>query len=195
MMKTLFPFLMIFSFLLGFGQKKSKKWEEASFEEIECNRFVEQLNERNSPLIKEAEKINFKKIDKLIFKEIENYQFDKDSLIIFIEVCRNNHCGYPCMLNHKIFYPNYSEYEFWNSKNISKLSEKLSKKVKLLEIYSLTETKVDDSKNSLCLEFINLKEKIIVVKYIFDKNLIHYKTYQYQNKNWVEIPTTQEHEF
>ena len=57
-------------------------------------------------------------------------------------------------------------------------------------------TKIDNkTTNSLCLQFTTLKEKIVLVKSIIDKNKNYYKTYQYQNKNWVEIPTTDEYKF
>ena len=40
-----------------------------------------------------------------------------------------------------------------------------------------------------------MEKKKVLVKYIIDKNKNYYKTYQYQNKNWVEIPTTDEYKF
>ena len=190
-MKTPLSFLLLFLFLLGFGQKKEQK---PSYEEIECDRYVKQLEERNKILKKEARKINFKKINKLIFKEILSNEFSKDDIIIIIEKYREQRG--PCILNPKILYPIYTEKEFWNKKNISKFSKKLNKKIKIQTISSIEDTKIDNkTTNSLCLQFTTLKEKKVLVKYIIDKNKNYYKTYQYQNKKWVEIPTTDEYKF
>gem|GEM_PF-6504969 len=51
--------------------------------------------------------------------------------------------------------------------------------------------------DTINLLFRNLKGKIVSFKIIYndDKKNAVTKTYQYQNKTWVEIPTTQEHEF
>ena len=56
--------------------------------------------------------------------------------------------------------------------------------------------------DTVFLEFLNKPGKIVVVKfkYNFDEPISKdedtvYKTYQYQNKNWVEIPTTDEYKF
>lgn len=47
----------------------------------------------------------------------------------------------------------------------------------------------------LDLEFSNYLDKIITVKFIYNEKDIIIKSYQYQNKTWVEIPTKKEHEF
>lgn len=49
--------------------------------------------------------------------------------------------------------------------------------------------------NTLELSFINLPNRIVKVSYMYNMNYenVVTKTYQYQNKNWVEIPTKQEH--
>ena len=56
--------------------------------------------------------------------------------------------------------------------------------------------------DTVFLEFLNKPGKIVVVKFKYnldepiskDEDTV-YKTYQYQNKNWVEIPTTDEYKF
>lgn len=190
-MKPHFTFFFIFLFLLGFGQTKERK---PSYEEIECDRYVKQLEERNKILKKEARKINFKKINELIFKEILSNEFTKNDIKIIIEKYREQ-LG-PCILNPKILYPSYTEQKFWNQKNISKLSEKLNKKLELLNVGSIEDAKIDNKiSNSLCLQFITSINKEVAIKYIINNQKSYYKTYQYQNKKWVEIPTTDEYKF
>jgi len=60
----------------------------------------------------------------------------------------------------------------------------------------------NENYSTLFLEFTNRSNKTVVVKfeYNLDESLSkeedrYYKTYRYQNKTWVEIPTKQEHEF
>lgn len=56
--------------------------------------------------------------------------------------------------------------------------------------------------DTIFLEFLNKPGKIVVVKFQYnldepiskDEDTV-YKTYQYQNKKWVEIPTTDEYKF
>lgn len=47
----------------------------------------------------------------------------------------------------------------------------------------------------LSIEFRNYLKKIVTIKFTYNDNEEIYKTYQYQNKKWVEIPTTDEYKF
>lgn len=51
--------------------------------------------------------------------------------------------------------------------------------------------------DTLKLEFFNYPNKIVKIGFVynFDYEKKIYKTYQYQNKKWVEIPTTDEYKF
>lgn len=193
--KSIIILLFLFSFMFGFGQTKNRNsYDGNSYEEIECNRFINTIEERNLILKKDAKNINFDKIHNVIFQEILKNKFSKDSLKIFIQVCRNG-CDFPCILNQKKLYPIYNEYEFWSPENIARLSNKLNKTVDLSIVNSVKYQKIkEDNENTLCLDFSYKRGKILVVKYIFDNyKIVYYKTYQYQNKRWVEILTIDEY--
>ncbi|MFC6266768.1 hypothetical protein [Frigoriflavimonas asaccharolytica] len=49
--------------------------------------------------------------------------------------------------------------------------------------------------DELHLKFTNYLDKIVTVKYKYNEDNSIFKTYQYQNKKWVEIPTIEEYKF
>ena len=56
---------------------------------------------------------------------------------------------------------------------------------------------IDGKKNYgvINVEFANFIGKIVTIKFIYNDNYEIYKTYQYQNKKWVEIITTEKYKF
>lgn len=54
-----------------------------------------------------------------------------------------------------------------------------------------------DNRNydELYLKFTNYLGKIVTIRYEYNEDNSIYKTYQYQNKKWVEIPTIDEYKF
>jgi hypothetical protein len=59
------------------------------------------------------------------------------------------------------------------------------------------ETNNNKNFNTLKLEFFNYPNKIVKIGFVYNSDYENkiYKTYQYQNKNWVEIPTIDEYKF
>ena len=59
------------------------------------------------------------------------------------------------------------------------------------------ETNNNKNFNTLKLEFFNYPNKIVKIGFVYNSDYENkiYKTYQYQNKNWVEIPSTDEYKF
>ena len=118
---------------------------------------------------KSAEEIQ-KKIRKDIFFDISDSRFDPNEQ--GKKTVKNSFYRYILELNQ------YRKSYFYDPKNI---------------VFS--PIKFDDA-NVLLLEFQNKLNKIVIVKFNYnDANSRIYKTYQYQNKNWVEISTKEEYKF
>ena len=249
-MKTPLSFLLLFLFLLVFGQTKENSYEyrKQKYEETVYNE-----------LMKESKIMNLKKFDKIVLGSIDESKLKKENVVFLIQD-----------LDIKIFYyyedvysytsskarcPYYTQAIFWNVKNVKYLVNKFrknfipkkygvefgfinekdknilkhidnkvfakdllnQKKGKYVEInkgkifekeilffpYNRNnlELKVIGNENvnfdTVRIEFQNFIGKVIGFKIIYygnEKELTQ-KTYQYQNKNWVEIPTTDEYKF
>ena len=246
-MKTPLSFLLLFLFLLGFGQS-NEGFIRDSLRRIEEIKLEKKIIKDFGNL--EYESLNTKIINDIDFSKIsqknivfcyENYSYDVAR--VFIDL---NDANQP-LNNFKN--PAFNQKDFWTIKTLKTLSKKTNKnfipildtdkieditqfkkslhynysrkdpilsllnkfkKGKIKEVinefyyFSTENNNLELNQNEyehmeklgkLNIEFGNYLNKIVTVKFTYNDNDETYRTYQYQNKNWVEIPTIDEYKF
>ena len=245
-MKTPLSFLLLFLFLLGFGQK---------IRDTTCG-YEKHLSEYKQVLL-ESKYIDYSKLYKNIVNDIDKRRLSNKNLVFLVEDKKiinpyDEQIG-ECEYVSKFWLnPNYNQTNFWNKLNIEFLKKRLKKNLiparyseyssiqfitdntlksdfielvklvkeqKIAEIIEKQNQRITirkkiyyfpyfikdlvlinniDKKNYdlLYLKFYNYKKRIVTVRFDYlDNKDGYYKTYQYQNKKWVEIPTTDEYKF
>ena len=263
-MKIPLSFLLLFLFLLGFGQKM--KYDS-------CYDYGEYVNDLAEKVKKEKNQINYKKLIKIIDRDINKEKLNSENLVLtynvdldyYPHIVMDETIKYGCSVDEKLYHPNFNQETFLTKSNINFLSKYLNKNI-ILSNQNLTfikpkqnedkksyykksfnkknrhyvslkrffqkqkqgnytlvtsvkkdeidmcylpyenngnlhlindETNNNKNFNTLKLEFFNYPNKIVKIGFVYNSDYENkiYKTYQYQNKNWVEIPTTDEYKF
>lgn len=127
-MKTPLSFLLLFLFLLGFGQK---------IKDDSCSYYRKNLYELAEKVKKEKNQINYKKLIKIIDRDINKEKLNSENLVLTYNVDFNY---YPrladdevikndCLLDEKLYCINFNQETFLTKRNIDFLSKYLNKNI------------------------------------------------------------------
>ena len=169
-MKTPFSFLLLFLFLLGFGQK---------IKDDSCSYYRKHLYELAEKVKKEKNQINYKKLIEIIDRDINKEKIKTENLVLIYNVDFNY---YPrladdevikndCLLDEKFNCINFNQETFWTKNNIKFLSKYLNKNI-ILSNQNLTFTKSrhDEYKKDYYKKSFNKKNRHYVsLKRFFQK--------------------------
>ncbi|MET3539205.1 hypothetical protein [Chryseobacterium limigenitum] len=218
----------------------STRYFRNDYDEVDCN-IVWKNNQKLFKLFKkEAKKIDYKSLSKVIIKDFDIKNIPDKNIIFKLYTTETVYATFTiCGSNLNIKNPNYNYLDFYTPENIKLLQKKLKKNL----YFDFSDSKFENNEyrpikketinhpfyqylknmrsadKTVCydpdtvvskpitlneagwiqLNFRNHLGGIVIVKYdyfIYNKfSPVVFKTYKYQDRKWVEIPTKDEHLF
>jgi hypothetical protein len=138
-MKTYFSFLLFFTFLLAFCQKKDTLREIKS---PDCNEFYKNEKKVYDSLLIDYKNVDFSTLYSKIIEKIKRNNLKTENLILYINMRRGilgcDINDSQCSSNLNIENPFYNEDIFWNDKSILKINKKIKKNLIFVDNFDKT---------------------------------------------------------
>ncbi|PZU91370.1 MAG: hypothetical protein DI529_00840 [Chryseobacterium sp.] len=200
-MKTLFSFLMIFSFLCLSAQEKDSDGDGVLDKDDacptikgnyygcpdptkpDCTEFQKEKKKIFDNFKNESKSVDYSILSDIIFSKIDFKRFTHANLLISPENIKGYDCGVPfmygCRSDYNTTNPNYSSSEFFNSNIIKKFRKKI--KANIIPVFAINNFDNEFGMNLFTNDFIEDWQKIRnfeyfkVIKNIASESKVIYK--------------------